>query len=559
MLTERIPFDVAISDPKILKKHWDTLSKPQQTVLKAYNGLPLDDEKDHLGFSELDYWSMFQGQGVYDELGYLRSVTRVPYEPKQYHTLVAILGRRSGKTDRITATQMAYEAILGGHSQYVEPGQDFKIYFVAQDIPTAAGHLNFVYNALRSSPLLLREVVKFNQGVLELTNGLTIEPAPPTIESPRGKAVPGWCGDEVGFWYTDSKAANPDFEVERAMEYSMLQFPDAFKFITSTPWTKEGMLWKYHLAGTEGSKLPRDQREEHIGVLVVHAPTAAMDNPRFRGPKGRARLARLQKRDPDAFARESLAQFVDSISGFLKPEILRAAVDTGVIERPRYPRPDHPEDPTPYYVAAMDPAFRHDNFAFTIMHHDRELGIVQDYFKEWVPEVGAPLNPKVVLDEIKLKMDEFGLSAVYSDQYQLEALQQIALDMGFSIVGVDFTSSSKAKIYGSFATLVNTKRMRLLDDPSVYDQLVSLEKKRTPHGVVQISGPPGKKDDAAAACALCAHQCVWLLPAAVSAKPKPKTHTEEGWEQILRKRALQKGEFSDEFDEEDFSDEFDDD
>jgi dihydroxyacid dehydratase/phosphogluconate dehydratase len=64
---------------------------------------------------------------------------------------VAILGRRSGKTDRITATQLAYEALLGGHMQYVEPGQDVKILFIAQDIDMAASHLNFVNNAISSS------------------------------------------------------------------------------------------------------------------------------------------------------------------------------------------------------------------------------------------------------------------------------------------------------------------------------------------------------------------------------------------------------------------------
>src|SRR5581483_9406262 len=118
---ERVPFEVAISDAKLLKGHWDTLSLPQRTILKAYNGLPLDgDTKDHLGWTELDYWSALQGHGIYDELGYLVKVTRVAYVAKQYHTLVAILGRRSGKTDRITSTQIAYEATLGGHEQYVE-------------------------------------------------------------------------------------------------------------------------------------------------------------------------------------------------------------------------------------------------------------------------------------------------------------------------------------------------------------------------------------------------------------------------------------------------------
>lgn len=528
---ERVPFDIAISDSKLLKTHFDSLSVPQRTVLKAFNGLPLSEE-------ELRSWAILQGSCTYDHLGYVTSWTPVAYTPRKYDELVAILGRRSGKTDRITATQMAYEALLGGHMAHVEPGQDVQILFIAQDIEMAASHLNFIYNAINSSPLLRKEVTKFNADAIILKNGMKIVPAPPTITSSRGMAVPGWCGDEVGFWYTDAKAANPDFEVERAVEYAMSQFPDSFKFITSTPYTKEGMLWEAENAGTNGSKLPDpDDRAEYEGVLVVHASTAAMENPRIT----LKRLTKLQKKDPEAYIRESLARFVDSISGFLNPELLRLAVardaeGKGIKERPKLPREGHPEDPTPVYVAAMDPAFRHDKFAFTIMHHAMEEGIVQDYFQEWTPELGHPLNPSSVLAEIKLVLDKFNIKVIYSDQYQLESLQQLAAGMGFTIIGVDFTSSSKAKIYGSFASLVNQRRLKLLDNASVYDQLVVLEKRRTPGGVVQITAPPGKYDDAAAACSLCAHQCIWLLPQLVTPKPKPLTHVEEGLESIRRHR-----------------------
>jgi len=528
---ERIPFDIAISDPKLLKTHFDTLSKPQQVVLKTFNGLPLNDE-------EIKFWSILQGSCTYDELGYVTSWTPVAYKPQKYDELVAILGRRSGKTDRITATQMAYEALLGGHMAYVEPGQDVQILFIAQDIEMAASHLNFIYNAINSSPLLKREVVKFNADAIILKNGMKIVPAPPTITSSRGMAVPGWCGDEVGFWYTDAKSANPDFEVERAVEYAMSQFPDSFKFITSTPYTKEGMLWEAHQAGTNGALLvdPED-RVEYEGVLVVHASTAAMENPRIN----RKRLVKLQKKDPDAFIRESLARFVDSISGFINPALLRFAIardaeGRGIKEREKLPRPGHPNDPTPVYVAAMDPAFRHDKFAFTIMHHSLEEGIVQDYFQEWTPTPDAPLNPNDILTQIKLVLDRFGINVIYSDQYQLESLQQLASNLGFTIFGVDFTAASKAKIYGSFATLINTRRLRLLDNDSVYDQFVALEKRRTPNGTIQISAPPGKYDDAAAAVSLCTHQCVWLLPQQAAPAPKPKSHVEEGLESIKRRR-----------------------
>lgn len=533
-MLDRVPFDVAIADPKLLRSHWGTLSKPQQVILKAFNGLQLTEQ-------EILYWSMLQDSCEYDSLGYVTTITPIAYCPRKYDTLVAILGRRSGKTDRISATQMAYEALLGGHMQYVEAKQDVKMLFIAQDIEQAKSHLNFIYRAINSSPMLAKELTKFNADAIKLTNGMVIEPAPPTITSSRGMAVPGWCADETGFWYTDAKSANPDFEIERAVEYAMAQFPDAFKLVTSTPYTKEGMLWKYSLAGTNGCKLPIEDRDEHQGVLVVHAPTAAMENPRIT----RKRLTRLQTKDPDAFVRESLAKFVDSISGFFKPEVLAEAIDKKVLERPRYPRPGFPEDPTYFYLAAMDPAFRQDKFAFTVMHHERDKGIVQDYFEEWTPEPGNRLNPVEVLSQIKIVLDRYGVNAVYSDQYQLESLQQLALGMGFTINEVEFTSQSKAKLYGSLASLVNQRRIRFVDKPTIFNQLVSLEKRRTQAGTVQINAPPGKYDDAAAAIAICANQCIWMLSAEMVKPPPPLTTSQEGWQQILRRRAEEQGDIDD--------------
>lgn len=535
-MIERVPFDIAISDPKLLKDHFATLSTPQQVVLKVFNGLALSEE-------EQLYWAMFQGNCVYDHLGFPVAVTPLAYVAKKYHTLVALFGRRSGKTDRVSSTQLAYEALLGGHMSYVEPGQDVKILFIAQDIGMAASHLNFIHNAIRSSPTLYKELAKFNADALILKSGLKIEPAPPTITSSRGLAIPGWAADETGFWYTDPKAANPDFEVERAVEYAMAQFPDAFKLVTSTPYTKQGMLWKYSTVGTEGCKLRcdacessgirfcphrSDERVEHDGILVLHAPTAAMENPRI----DRKRLVRLQRADPAAFVRESLAQFVDSLSSFLDPGVLRLAIMPKVFERTRITT----GDVRPVYLAAMDPAFRHDKFAFTVMHHDAVLGIVQDYFHEWTPELGSPLNPTLVLDEIRAVLTQYGLNMVYSDQYQLESLQQLALNMGFSIIGIDFTAKSKARIYGSFASLVNQRRIKILDKQTIYDQLVALEKRSTPGGAVTINAPAGKYDDAAAACALCAHQCIWLLPTATEKPPQEPTLLEQGLASIQRRR-----------------------
>lgn len=540
MADQRIEFAEAITEPKLLKHHFDTLSRPQQVVLKAFYGLPLVGD-------ELKDWAVFQDAATFDVLGYPTDWASIPYEPEEFDTLVAILGRRSGKTDKITATILAYEAALGGHQQYISKNQDFQIFFVGQDLNMARSHLKFVDAALRSSPMLEKQIVKFIDDGIFLKNGLTIVPQPPTIKSSRGMAIPIVVMDEVGFWYTDAKSANPDFEVEIAVEYAQNQFPHAKKIITSTPWTKEGLLWKYHQVGTNGVKIRcdeckrlgkwrcphlQDEKAEHQGVLTLHAPTAAMGNPFIT----RKRLTTLQRKRPDAFRRESMAEFVDSISGFLPSALVGDAIDSKVTSREVFPRKDHPEDGTPYYVAAMDPAFRQDSFAFTILHHDPKLGMVQDRFIQWTPELGAPLNPSIILDQINTILQEFRVTLVYSDQYQLESLQQLASDRGFTILGCDFTGQSKAKIFGSLEMMVKQRRIRLLDDPSLYQQLVQLEKRKTPNGTIQISAPAGKHDDGPAVLALAVYQATWML---TPSRPKPTpipTHVQEGLNQIRQRQ-----------------------
>jgi hypothetical protein len=68
-------------------------------------------------------------------------------------------------------------------------------------------------------------------------------------------------------------------------------------------------------------------------MLVLNAPTAAMGNPLIK----RAKLAKAQRRKPETFKRESLAQFTKSSSGFLPEAFVKEAIDSGVFSRPKFP------------------------------------------------------------------------------------------------------------------------------------------------------------------------------------------------------------------------------
>lgn len=377
---------------------------------------------------------------------------------------------------------------------------------MAQDLSTAKANLRqHIVPLLERSKIGAKELQdsggKLNTTAdqARLRNGALISVAPPTIKI-RGQAIAVCAMDEQAFWASDPNSAAPDTEVERAVLPATAQFPFRKIIKTSTPWTKEGLLWRDYSIGTRGRKLGAFKRGPHKNLLVLHASTLAMANPMVD-------TKFIQEQfdlDPESFSREYLAQFADSVSGFLNPALLREAVDVHVNERPY--------ENKWLYIAALDPAFRSDAFAFTIGHYEPARGFIQDVLRHFKPSEGVPLQPAWVLDQIVPLCNSFGISTAYSDQFQLESLSQLAMDRGLFLERVQFTANSKSAIYGSFQQLLNQKRLHLLDFPPQLDELLKLERTLLSQGGVRISAPSGKHDDLATVCALAAYKAQGLTP-----------------------------------------------
>jgi len=523
----RIPFEEAIAEPVLLQPRWMELSLAQQVVLKALYGVPIDrTHTDDLGWSELDYYWAGQGYGIYDDLGYLLSVsypTDLVYRPKRYSEGWIIGGRRMGKTDAFSSTIVAYEATLGGHEGYIRPGQEAICFQIAQDMRMARNSLGFIKATLESSPIMKKMIKVTTADTIPLKNGITIAVLPPSVRGVRGYANPCTVMDEVGVWYQDSESANPDYEVYRAVKPGQAQFPEAVVVGISSPWNKAGLLYNYWEAGTDGLKAPLSEKDRYENCLVWHATTAGMGNPLIN----KRWLKTEQARDPRAFERECLAVFQDSISGFLSPTLLREVTEKGVHERP-------PVDNF-HYVAAMDPAFKRDAFGFAIAHAE-DRGIVFDVVRRWEPSSERPLNPMAILEEIAAFCKLYNISTVYTDQYQMESLQQIAMGMNFGLEGIPFTSTSKNAIYGNLLQLLNTKRLVLLDEAISLRELRTLERTLTPMGLVNIQAPRGMHDDLATVIAICADKGLWLLPDKPEEKPKEPTIHERIMAQLERQK-----------------------
>lgn len=544
-MAKRIPFAEAISEPLLLKARFSQLSLPQQTALKAFYGCELNSEEQSL-------WALFNGRATYDHLGYPVHIDPLTYLPREYHQAWLIWGRRSGKTDTFSATVLAYEATCGGHEEFIRRGaQQAVCFLVSQDLRTARENLPLIHATILSSPLLKKELKgEPTAEWIELKNGLAIACVPPVAKAVRGYASPVVAMDEIGMWYTDSESANPDYEVERAVRYSQRQFPNYKRIGTSTPWVKDGLLWRYASVGSGGMRLKDEtSRIPYRNVMVLHATTAVMTGTVSGGLKSpvvsRDALQEEFVADPDAYGREALAQFTDSISGFLNSALLRSAVTENVFEREPFPQAKQANAPIPMYVAALDPAFRRDAFGFTIVHKDENGNVAVDVVRRWKAIPGQVLNPTDIFAEITPILKAYRIQMVYSDQYHLESLQQLAILNGFSIEGVSFTSKSKASIYGNLQQIVNRQKLRLLDskglDPAkeMLDELLTLERRLTSGGAVQISAPPGKHDDMCSVLALAAEKVTWMMPSfKKQANPDLSIH-ERILKQIQRNRLNQ--------------------
>lgn len=539
----RIPLEEAVGEPRLMKPWFDTLSFPQRVAIKTAYGSSLSSKiTDELGWSETDYYWAQQGYAIFDELGYIVSITAPPgsaYVPREYRETWAICGVRSGKSDRLAATITVYEAICGGHEAFLRPGRRAICFQIAQDLRLAQYSLHSIRAVLETIPFLnqplpggAKRIQGYTAQRIDLNNGITIATIPPTVKSLRGYDSPAATMDEVGVWYTEADSANPDFAVYSQASSRQAQFE--FPKITgiSSPWAKHGMLYDRWLAGTDGRKLfcegcrtipvsgcPLCQklRVPHQNRLVLHGTTASLGNPLIK----KAFLQEEHDKDPRAFAREYLGQFQDSISGFLSSSLLRKAVSPGVLTRPPHA--------ANVYVAAADPAFRRDAFGFAVGHSDGER-VVVDATQRFLPAKDIPINPRDVLEQIVPIMKAYRIFILYTDQYHIESLRQLAMEYGISIEGVNFTAGSKAALYANLQNLLNTGRLVLTDDSETFKELSSLERTLTARGGMSIEAPAGQHDDMATVIALVAQKAVWMQP--MQEDPKVKEEAE-----ILREKS----------------------
>jgi hypothetical protein len=309
--------------------------------------------------------------------------------------------------------------------------------------------IDYVRGFIKSSRFLRNEVERETEHEIHLKNGVVIAGYPCTNASARGLTIKTFVMDEACFFR--QSGVTTDLEVFRAVRPAMASIPTSRFFILSSPYVKQGLVW--------------DLYREYFGVdsdflTVLQAPSSLM-NPTI----DEKFLRQEQEADPEAYRREFLAEFIDSISCLFTPEAIRNCIMEGEVEIGQRSGRQHSAF---FDGASGGPGGDSAALGVAARTVDGQADLL--CCREWVP----PFSPSAVVAECAEILRSYGLSLVTSDRYSPGWCAE-----AFSKAGIQFRASDKTKsdIYREAIGPTNSGRVRLLDNKKLIEQLASLERR----------------------------------------------------------------------------------
>ena len=447
----------ALREPRLIG---DSISIAQEAALRALYGLPMSETQESI---------------------FVRATGRESYQPREYRESSFIVGRRGGKSSKLAANIAVYEACFRKYD--LAQGEQGYVVALSPTKKQSAVVFRYVLARLSNSPTL-RRMIKGEpmKDEVSLTNGVTIGVWPCNFRSVRGISIVCAICDEIAFWSDDISGSNPSPEVLRALRPAMANFPNAKLVKISSPFAKSGIVWEDW----------RD-RDKHPETLVWKLDSATM-NPKL----DRDFLAQEEQRDPEFYAREYGAEFYESATSLISAEAIECCIVRDRFEL--LPAAEHS------YTAALDAAFRGDNFAFCVVHREDEK-VVQDFLCTWRGSKARPVNLSETLSQIAETLNRFGISTVFGDQFCSEPIRQSLRTMGIDFEQVKTLGTGGAPIWTSLRTLITSGRIELLDDSATLSELKKLELVVTSGGNQRVEAATGH-DDRAVALALASHEAV---------------------------------------------------
>ncbi|WP_336490935.1 hypothetical protein [Methylobacterium nigriterrae] len=388
-----------------------------------------------------------------------------PIRPDEFF---AVMGRRSGKT-RAIGVAAVYQAALNDYADVLAPGQRARLPILAATKQQAVECHRFILGTLQAVPLLA-EMLDGDptQDEIRLVNGVDIVITAASFRGIRGSTFIGCIADEIAFWRIED-AANPDREVLRAVRPGLATTSGQL-FVISSPYSKRGELWENYRRhyGPNGNP----------SILVVQAETLRM----HRTAALERQIARAFENDPEAAKAEWGGEFRDGISDFVSPEVVDACTDVGVSVR----------EPVPgvRYHGFIDAAggSGQDSQTMAVCHRNEDGTAVLDF----VAGAAPPFSPEAVCEQFAKTFKLYGVRTIIGDSWGGDYVKSMMGKFGVTYIRSD---KPKSAIYAEFLPLLNSRKVRLLDQNVLRKQLLGLERRTAWGGKDSIDHSPNSSDD----------------------------------------------------------------
>lgn len=375
------------------------------------------------------------------------------------------IGRRSGKSTLaalialwscLMRPDLDERAGIAGQSQAV---------VISPSKEQAQNVINMGYDLLKRSPILFPLVAGKTAGKIEFTNGTRFVAFPASANNILGWPFRFLFLDEAAKFFDNEVGSDHEIEhIFRAALPSTAQFQGlAPVIVASTPQGDTNWFAQQVRAGENG---------ELQSGRTYHAPTASM-NPTIT----QEFLDGEEKRDPEGFRGEFLAELVGSGGAFLDPELIDAAVMRS--------RELQPSEGTGW-IAGFDPSFTKDPAAVAIVGRDLNDPdrLVVGAVRVWTPPKGAG----AVVDaegrralEDKLLSEVADLCALYrvrgvvTDGYAAAIVNTALERRGFYVESFPLGAQSKLEMFTGLRARFHSHSLELYDETVLLEDLKRLK------------------------------------------------------------------------------------
>lgn len=457
-MTPDITLSQALSDPGLFGSTFAAPSFwPWRVIAKLIDGLPLTEPR------EVELFEQCTGR-TYDRQA-VRSIRRI----------ILLAGRRAGKDRFESAVAVWRAALCADWPKHTSAGEQAVVILLGADKKQAAILRRYCHGLL-ATPLLAREVVRTTGEVTEFRNGASLEIATNDARLVRGRSAIAVLGSECCHWRTDEHAASSDEEVVGAAEPSMAMCPDGgLLLLGSSVHRRRGYMFR---------QFRKLHGNEDADAVCWFAPSHVM-NPKLPQHVIDKALAE----DKAKASAEYLNIWREDIADFLPMDVIEAATDWGVHERP--PQPDI------RYLAFSDGAggTGKDSFTLSIVHAEADAAqsSVVDLIRERKPRFVAA----DVIAEYANILRSYGITSIMSDNFGGGMHSDDWERNGIAWRLSPFNTSEN---YKRALSLLTSRRAHLLDNGTLRTQLAGLERRVTSgHEIVGHPQVASAHDDVAAA------------------------------------------------------------